>query len=249
MKDIQNKNLSLLNIAKEFFSYKEHWIFILPAMGIIAYWLLLSIQYGFSSSSLVYFILGWLIFLPQEYLTHIYVLHAPMPKKNKWFYTHWYRLHYGHHDLPKRHDLMYMPMWLTVPMMLLNLALFWLISNNNLNFATSYLGATFGYLTFEWYHLLCHVPYNPKSKIWYNLRNQHNRHHYLHEKYWYSVSPPAYFLDKIFGTSADYKKITKSNTGRHLEMGDSHPWLLAAREKFAKDGNGQTTSSSRLWDK
>ena len=233
--------ITIKDIAIEFIAHRDNRIFI-GLLLCMCVWLLMS---GPHYLDLAWILLGWAIFMPQEYFTHVHVLHCPLPKTEV-LYVWLYRLHYGHHDFPKRHDLMYMPLWLTLPMMLGNMLLMWLITPESHAFASAYCGALAGYIFFEWNHLLCHVPYVPKSRLWRNARNQHLLHHFFDEKCWYSVTPGLDIVDRIMGTKPNRCEAKRSDSYRHLGIDPKHAWLARARVRFAARSSGNT-NASRLW--
>ena len=94
--------VSLADVGLEFVSHPDNWVFLGLALGIAAGWL----ASGPELRDLLWLGVGWLVFVPQEYFTHVHLLHAPIPRTLR-LYIGMYRLHYGHHDHPRRHDLMY----------------------------------------------------------------------------------------------------------------------------------------------
>lgn len=233
--------VGLLDVHAEFVAHPDNWPFIALAVG-IAGWLLWT---GPVPTDLAWLALGWLLFVPQEYFTHTLVLHRPMPRTQRG-YRWQYRLHYGHHDHPRRHDLMYMPLWLTLPMMAGNALLFWLVTPDTRAFWAAFGGAAVGYLVFEWSHLLCHVPYVPASRLWRHVRTQHLLHHFSSEKRAYAVAPWSLFMDGLMRTRAQRGNAERSATCRHLGLDGQHPWIADARQRFAARSNGNATCS-RLW--
>lgn len=224
-----------------FVRHKDNVLFIIPMVGIFS-WLVYT---GLELRDCLLFLLGWLIFLPQEYFTHVFVLHIGAPK-NAVLYRWAYRMHYGHHDLPKRDDLMYIPLWLTVPMTLLNLLVLYYIMPDERSMLAAFSGELFGYLLFEWSHLFCHLPYIPKTKIGKLIKKQHLWHHFHNEKYWYSVSAPALFLDNIFRTQSNIRSVDRSNTSDYLGVSSNDTRLISARDYFACRSSGDL-ENSRLW--
>jgi hypothetical protein len=231
----------LLDVHREFLSHVDNWVFIVPALAIAIG--LLANQPAWSD--LLWLACGVLLFIPQEYFTHVYVLHAPLPSRLR-AYLWMYRLHYGHHDHPRRHDLMYMPLWLTLPMLAANVGLFWLITPDQRAFFAAFGGALVGYIVFEWSHLLCHVPYVPTSRVWKHVRTQHLLHHFADEQRGFSVAPWSLGMDALMASRNDPKR--RSANCRHLGLPADHPWLDIARQRFAANTNGDE-AASRLWQR
>jgi hypothetical protein len=236
-----NANVTLRDVFVEFVSHFDNLLFLVPAVAMMAGIMVVDpgVEY------LLWFLLGWAVFVPQEYFTHVYILHPRVPK-SKWAYRMVYRLHYGHHDLPRRHDLMYMPLWLTLPMALTNMALFSFITHSGLQWMASVSGLFTGYLVFEFSHLMCHLPYQPKTKLGKTVRRRHLWHHYHNERHWYAVSFVSLFMDTLLNSAGDKADVPKSATASHLGIAADHPWLLAARQYYAERSTGNT-ECSRLW--
>lgn len=231
----------LVQVFVEYLRHPDNCFFVGLLAATVA-WLLTD---GAQLSDLCWFALGWLFFLPQEYFTHTLLLHRRLPKSGhayRWFY----RLHYGHHDFPRRHDLMYMPAWLTVPMTACNVLLLGLITPTPHAHAAMFIGVLWGYLLYEWCHLLFHTPYQPRSALWRKLRQNHLMHHHYDEHRWFAVAPLSVAMDWVMNTGKGSSKVPRSRTCRYLGLSPDHEWLADAREKFAHRSSG-SLEASRLW--
>jgi hypothetical protein len=238
--------VDLTAVLREFFSHFDNAGFglvLLLVMGV-------TLAEGLKPADALWFALGWALFLPQEWLTHVHLLHWICPPK-KTIYRWMYRLHYGHHDLPNRHDLMYMPLWLTLPMTAANYALFVAIAPTLHQAHAAFSGALVGYLLFEGSHLICHVPM-PVSGLWARIRARHLAHHFVDETRCFSVSPPAQWIDRVTGLRArgegDHRAplAARSPLCRTLVPGLDPTWIAAARRHFAARSSGDL-HRSRLW--
>jgi hypothetical protein len=231
---------TLLNAFME--DYARHssvLVFLVPAM-LLPLWLdFHAPRFG----TLLWFLAGWAVFIPQEYLTHRFILHYP-PPRNPWLYRQLYRLHYGHHDLPQRSDLMYMPLWLILPMLAGNLVLLNAITPGTNALLAALEGLFCGYLLFEWTHLFCHLPHVPKTRLGQLIKKRHTLHHFRDEQAWFSVSAPVLFMDYLAGTAPE--QIKTSGTSRHFGLEADDPRLLESRAYFADWTSGDLTCS-RIW--
>lgn len=70
-------------------------------------------------------------------------------------------------------------------------------------------------LIYEWKHYVAHRPIKPITKFGVWVKKLHLLHHFKNENYWYGVSTP--FVDILFGTLKDEKKVQTSKTVRDLE--------------------------------
>lgn len=187
---------------------------------------------------------GWLIYLPEEYFSHVTFFHGVMPK-NKTLYRLLYRLHHGHHDKPRRLDLLFTPMWYTLPALLLNTLCFALVTQDLGRTLALTAGLILGYLMFEWWHLIVHSPYEPGPILRY-VRHQHMGHHYWNERRWYTISPPALLLDVIFGTAGQVQQSPRSSSPTTAGLPQDDQRLLEARE-FYRHGSDWTEDESAIW--
>ncbi|TKC87784.1 hypothetical protein FAZ69_16015 [Trinickia terrae] len=176
-------------------------------------------------------LLGWLLYLPEEYFSHVLIFHGVIPK-NPTLYRLLYRLHLGHHDKPRRVDLLFTPLWYTLPALLINAVLFVLVTRDWYQAAAISSGLIVGYLMFEWWHLLVHSPHIPGPILRY-VRLQHMGHHHWNEKRWYTISPPAVLLDWTFRTSGPVQQAPRSASPMTAGLASDDPRLLRARAHFS----------------
>jgi 4-hydroxysphinganine ceramide fatty acyl 2-hydroxylase len=227
-----------------YLSHPDNLIYLLPCLGMVAYTALNQPNPIYA----LWFLAGWFAFLPQEYLSHVFILHFPMPAswKSEWFYRQMYRMHYGHHDFPKRFDLMFIPLWLTLPLAVANWVAFTWITQDPHARLMLLAGLFAGYLFFEWSHLFCHLPYQPRTRLGKSIRNRHAWHHHRNEKHWYSVSWPAIPLDAMGRTSGTLDQVSVSPSARFLGVNPSDPRILACRSRFESRSSGNLECSD-LW--
>src|SRR5262245_51270750 len=102
----------VIEVLRYYLGHGGILLYLIPNLILVA-WLLVV----WNLSHFAWWLVGFIAFLPQEYLTHRYLLHFN-PPHNKLAYRFLYRAHYGHHEFPKRIDLMWIPVWLTVPLLL-----------------------------------------------------------------------------------------------------------------------------------
>src|SRR5918994_261975 len=75
-----------------------------------------------SLSALWLFVLGWSLYVLEEYLIHRFIFHAPAPQ-HQFLFDALYRLHYGHHDQVRNKHLLFTPLWFALPLTLLTVVL------------------------------------------------------------------------------------------------------------------------------
>lgn len=147
-----------------------------------------------------------------EYVTHRWILHAkPLPWA--WAVKIQRRLHYDHHVDPRQLDLLFAPLWFTIPAPFLYGAVYLALLP-----PAAALGMLFGnmatMLFYEWTHFIAHVPYQPRSAYFRRLKTMHTWHHYKNERYWFGVTESI--MDRALGTLPEVGAIATSPTVRAL---------------------------------
>lgn len=162
-------------------------------------------------------VVGVLTWPLQEYVTHRWILHAkPLPWE--WGVRMQRRLHYDHHVDPKRLDLLFAPLWFTIPAPFFYVAIYMIFLP-----PPAALGLLFGNMAtmvfYEWVHFVSHVPYQPRSAYFRRLKTLHTWHHYKNEHYWFGVTESV--MDRALGTLPEAAAIATSPTVRALHGDDA----------------------------
>ena len=192
----------------------------------------------------LYAAVGWFIYLPEEYFSHVWVFHGHIPR-NQFLYRMLYRLHLGHHDKPRRLDLLFTPTWYTLPALLLNIAIFALVTRDVWQTVALCTGLMAGYLMFEWWHLVVHSPYEPGPVMRW-IRHQHMGHHHWNERRWYTISTAAVMYDVVCGTGGKVHESprSKSPPTAGLEQDDER---LASARSYYRFGSDWKEDESAIW--
>jgi sterol desaturase/sphingolipid hydroxylase (fatty acid hydroxylase superfamily) len=125
------------------------------------------------------------------------------------------RLHYDHHLYPDDLKLLFLPLWYSLPNLMILSGIFYLIYPFALPMIAFSIGLIVMLLGYEWKHYIAHRPIKPKSKFGKWLKKTHILHHFKNENYWFGVSNPLF--DYVFGTIKDEKQIETSATAKFLE--------------------------------
>ena len=164
-----------------YFGYKSVFVYHLPILTLIGY-----------------FLLGLFIWTLTEYVLHRFVFHWLPPGKIG------ARLHFifhgVHHDYPSDSKRLVMVPTVSIPLSALFFFLFKLAIGPVL-VAPFFMGFLAGYLFYDMVHYAIHH-YNFKSKFWLNLKHHHMLHHYKDMDHGYGVSSKIW--DYIF--RSDFKK-------------------------------------------
>ncbi len=236
---------SLLDVAKIYFADISVLIYMAAAIAALTY---AYLNYTFSHGvllSIAFVAAGWLLYLIQEYIAHVWIFHMPAPK-NQFLYRLLYRLHMGHHDTPKRIDILITPFWFTLPVLLLNVFAFNFLVNDPVAVILLTFGLIIGYLEFEWFHLLVHTPYQVKNKWLKFIKHRHMAHHYTTEKKWFTVTPIGSILDDVFNTGGNVEDAEPSNNPQNGDLTSDDPRVVSARDHYSKNTNG-TVYVSQIW--
>jgi len=162
----------------------------------------------------LFFVIGLVTFAFFEYMTHRFLFHMK-PPKNKLMLKAIKRLHYDHHLVPEDLKLLFLPLWYSLPNLLILCGIFYLIFSNVMAMIAFSIGLMIMLLAYEWKHYIAHRPIKPKSKFGRWLKKTHILHHFKNENYWFGVSNPLF--DYVFGTIKDEKHIETSATAKYLE--------------------------------
>lgn len=157
--------------------------------------------------------LGLVIFFAAEYVTHRFQFHHP-PVGPAWLRRLQRRLHYQHHEEPDRLDLLFLPLWYAIPVILIYAGFYLWLSGDWKVTQALLLGNLSGLLYYEYVHYIAHLPVTPGTRWGRYMKKYHLWHHYKNEHYWYGVTNP--FGDMLFGTYKAQAETDKSDTVRRL---------------------------------
>ena len=163
-------------------------------------------------------IAGILLYWPiQEWLIHVFILHAP-PRTvlGRTFDFRVPRKHRAHHREPWRLDTLFIPLHSFLYSIPILLGLWWLVTPS-LPLALTGITAHFALaLHYEWVHFLVHTRVQPKGAYYQRLWKSHRRHHFKNEHYWFGVTMLG--GDRLLGTAPDVASVATSPTARTLEV-------------------------------
>lgn len=196
--------------------YRDFFLHFDIVVMIIIFFLITSFLFtmNLTTTVLLFFPLGILIYMFSEYLTHRFFFHIKAPK-NTILFKLIKRLHYDHHKKPNELKLLFLPIWFSIPSLFLLSTVFFLFTQA-IQYTLSFsIGLLFMFFVYEWKHYVAHRPLKPKTRFGRWIKKTHTLHHYKNENYWYGVSTP--FIDVLFGTLKDEKEVELSDTAKDLE--------------------------------
>ncbi len=176
-----------------------------------------------------------------EYMLHRFAFHLPPPKQ-QWAFNLLYQAHYGHHDFPTNTKLFFAPVWVSVPMMILNFGLVWCLASLVapvqallISTAVVLVGGVATFLSYEWFHMTAHVNC-PKKWVARHVTKLHNQHHFRDFSKWFHVSPGGEVIDRAMGTAIDQEQLKQQQRVefiRTLGMRPDDHRLITARQRYA----------------
>ncbi|NSX54360.1 sterol desaturase family protein [Parasulfitobacter algicola] len=176
-----------------------------------------------------------------EYALHRFIFHLPPPRR-QWAFDLLYQAHYGHHDFPTNKGLFFVPIWIALPVLALNLSFVYIALATaglplplQIAVATVVVGGVLTFLGYEWFHMTAHLTV-PKTQIERHVTTLHNQHHFRDFGRWFHVSPGGEIIDRAFGTAIDrdaLKTQQRIEFIRTLGLSPDDPRLVSARRKFA----------------
>lgn len=186
-------------------------------------------------------LVGILAQMVNEYSLHRFVFHLPAPTR-QWQFNLLYRLHYGHHDFPTNLDLIFAPLFLVAPVLVINFAALWAalaLAGVDAAFAAAAavvpLGGGLTFLIYEWFHTTAHVTVR-KTAIERRVTTLHGQHHFRDYTKWFHVTAGGEVIDRIMGTAIDRETLKTQQRVeflRTLGLPPDDPRLLTARATYA----------------
>lgn len=195
---------------REFFGFPD-------ILGTIAVWAaLLAVAMQEAGRPLTWLALatGAVLFFWSEYLTHRFLFHMA-PPKSPFLRCLIHRLHYDHHESPNDLHLLFLPMWYSIPQLILFGVAAWWVTGALTAGAAFALGSVTLLLYYEWTHFVAHRPIIPLTPWGRWMKKYHLWHHFKNEHYWFGVTNPS--LDMVLGTYRDVGGVEKSATARKLD--------------------------------
>jgi hypothetical protein len=177
--------------------------------------------------------LGWSLYVVQEHLIHRFIFHAPAPRNQKLFDL-LYRLHYGHHDQVRNKQLLFTPLWFSVPMTAVNIAVVSIVFPLYEAAIAVLAGGVVGYLVFEWLHLTSHFRME-KGRLGRYITRRHAKHHNIDYHHWFTVSPGGQLVDSALGSSPAHYGVVPNVLTCGLDKDD--PRLAKSRSRYGMDAS------------
>ena len=207
----------MLQAIHIYMSHRPNWLYLtLFALGLL--------YSALSQAWIIYWYLPFIL-LPMipfiEYFTHKYILHMPRPsdadKHPRWNLLA-DRIHYMHHQQPKKTEHIFAEWWMTLPLLGVYLLLTYVITASvaiTLYFNTLVIAY---FLIYEWTHFIAHFDgYTPRTAYGRFMKKFHLWHHYKNEDYWYGITSPI--ADWVFRKwpqpqSIEASELALKNRGR-----------------------------------
>ena len=146
-----------------------------------------------------YFLIGWIIWFPTEYLLHRFLFH--LKGTSVFVKSMVFLIHGNHHEQPNHPLRNLMPLSVSLPLGgLIWAGCVWFMGQGN-GSATA-TGFICGYIGYDIVHYSCHQ-FPMKSKWLKKLKAHHIKHHYKDHDTNYAIT--GIFIDNIFKTDAKTK--------------------------------------------
>lgn len=189
----------------------------------------------------VFVLLGIPAQMLNEYGLHRYIFHLDPPRQ-QWAFNLLYQAHYGHHDFPTNTRLFFAPIWVSVPMLVVNFGLVWgllalFVPTYAIPMASAIVlvGGVSTFLGYEWFHMTAHLNVR-KTRVERHVSTLHNQHHFRDFSKWFHVSPGGEIIDRAMGTAIERDALRNQQRIefiRTLGMRPDDPRLIAARYHYA----------------
>jgi 4-hydroxysphinganine ceramide fatty acyl 2-hydroxylase len=196
--------------AKEFLLFPDIIVMIV-LLFVSASYTAIHVTYAFNWLMII---LGMIGFSTMEYFTHRFFFHLKTPR-NPFLLKMLKRLHYDHHADPDNLHLLFLPLWYSLPFMVISASIVYVITFDFILTVGFTTGVIIFFLFYEWKHYIAHRPIQPWTPWGKWMKKVHKWHHYKNENYWYGVTHPG--LDYVLGTFRNQEQVEKSPTARNLE--------------------------------
>ena len=186
--------------------------------------------------------LGWGLYVIQEHLVHRFIFHAPAPR-NQTLFDVLYRLHYGHHDQARNRRLLFTPLWFSLPITILNIAVVAIVFPLLDAVIAVLAGGVVAYLLFEWLHLTSHFRTSSNGRLGRYITRRHAKHHHVDYANWYTISPGGQIVDRALGADPPLQWLPASagrtchvvSNVRTCGLDPNDPRLVKSRIRFGTD--------------
>jgi hypothetical protein len=153
-----------------------------------------------------------------EWFTHVVLLHwKPREVLGVTFDPVAARDHRKHHLDPRDVKLIFVPLPVLIPNLIVGAALFLLLAPTVRQALSGILMSFTLLMLYEWTHFLIHSRYRPKSRLYRYVWRAHRLHHYRNERYWFGVT--VHLADHLFRTFPEKNAVPISPTARSLGVG------------------------------
>lgn len=164
------------------------------------------------------FVLAIVLWILGEHPAHRYLLHMKRPR-SAFGRRLIARLHYDHHRDPSNAQLLFLPFWVSAPLLALGLTLPWVVRGDWAAGVSFLTGLSSVLVYYEWMHFAMHQRLHLNNRFYKHVFDGHMRHHYMNERYWFGVSNPV--GDWLWSTYPSVDVVEKSKTARDLEASES----------------------------
>ena len=149
------------------------------------------------TTALELLVCGMALWTLMEYFIHRFLFHSRNSARIVTQESH--RLH---HEAPFSREFLVAPVFVSLPVTLLSVAVFYLLTFNPAFTFALVAGVEFAYLLYEVAHYTAHHR-QPKTRLMKDLKRYHLLHHFEGGRTRFGVTSP--FWDKVFGTSPQRK--------------------------------------------
>lgn len=157
-----------------------------------------------------------------EWVIHVVLLHwKPRQVAGRRIDPLIARKHRAHHRDPKDTELVFVPMPVLVPSLVVGGVLYLaLLPDLRLGLTTMAASYTM-FAVYEWTHFLIHSTYRPRSRVYRYVWRAHRLHHYRNENYWFGVT--MHLGDHVLRTFPEKDAVPASDTARTLGVAETVP--------------------------
>lgn len=182
-----------------------------------------------------------------EYLIHRFILHNRALYRSPSTAATWKRIHFDHHQDPRKLEVLFGAVWTTLPTILVLTIPLGFTIDGAAGAMAAFAAGLLLFINYELCHCLQHLNYTPRSAILKRMKQLHLAHHFHNEQGNFGIV--MFWVDRLFGTfygsvTATPRSPTTFNLGYDRSEAARYPWVAELTGALPKERPSEPGSTS-----